>query len=304
MVFGVLVGLGVGVNDAASDPALSPPTGPSAAGTEAVDVRNETGTTPMTGQQPTVIQPRVGDCLLLAPGSPDEQLVTVPCAEAHHIEVVGLVDPATVMRDEPTQAEWLALLDVRCGPSLEAHLGKLWDRRGRLKLRVAAPSPSEWRQGDRTGECLVSLRPDAAPAPDAEPATPLVRGSARDLAQAPDYPQGRCLVQSNVVRALPSSISCDGPHHFQVLHPLDLSSRFAHAPEDAQWATLDQECAGAVQARFGPGAVGPSGHPLVGSTIRIAVGSWLAGTRSSGCVIGEVDAATGVLRSRTSALPG
>lgn len=258
------------------------------------------------GQEPPMIQPKVGECLLLdagtggAAGAGQEAVVVVPCAEGHHLEVVGLVDPAPIMSDEPSQQEWSALLNARCAALLEVHLGKLWDPRGQFRVRMAAPSPAEWRQGDHLGECLVSWRA----APDGPAALPLSRGPLSQLDQSPRYLPGTCLAQAMVVGAPPTPVGCTAPHHLEVVASLDLSTRFAHAPDDAQWASLDQECAALIPARLPSAPARPAESRFAGSAVRIPVLSWLAGSRHSGCVVGELDAATGLLLERTASLGG
>ncbi len=256
--------------------------------------------------QSPLLQPKTGDCLLRNGGPQDGEIVVVSCAEAHHMEVVGLVDPTAVIGGEPTQAEWRGLLEAQCENLLAVHLGRLWDPQGRFQSRIAAPGPSEWLQGDRIGECLVILRSgeDAELPRDVvdDAVMALFRGALRDLDLARQYPPGRCLAQGPLVGAPPTPVACEGPHHFQVLQTLDLSTRFPHAPDESQWALLDQECAGQIQAQVSRSTISPPANPLVGSTVRISVRSWLAGSRQSGCLVGEVDATSGQLVERTSGL--
>ncbi len=303
-VAGVLIALGVWAawhpadadGSSAPDPATiswphrsSPTTTSAASGGSAP----ETGAGVPSG--PSVVA--AGTCLAPASGS-DATITPADCAGDHTLEVVGTVDVSDDFSTRPTDDEWRVLLGRRCPELLRAYLDDRHDPNGLLRLRIAAPDDAEWAAGDHTGECLAYVATSA----DAQPA--VVRGSVREIEQAPPIRPGDCLQLTGVAGLAPVSVACDAPHELEVLGPLELGERFEHAPSSAQWTELHGDCQGQLTAAFGDGASAPlsvPGNRLAALAVPIPIESWLAGRRTAVCAVAEVDAA-GALVQRRAAL--
>ncbi len=177
-----------------------------------------------------------GDCVMYdqTPGRESQTMKVVSCALPHLLEVSGGLDLAGRFDHYPTQAEWGAVLDHDCRPSVEALLGGAIDPTGRFIPSAVFATTEAWARGDHTAWCGVIQAPQSRPPSDGhrEPFT----GKAEGVPQARLSPIGSCW-RNNDAFAVP----CDEPHDYEVSGRVDLSRSRRAAAGGRRQRGLEQD---------------------------------------------------------------
>ncbi len=174
-----------------------------------------------------------GDCVTYdqTPGRESQTMKVVSCALPHLLEVSGGLDLTGRFDHYPTHAEWGAVLDHDCRPSVEALLGGAIDPTGRFIPSAVFATTEAWARGDHTAWCGVIQAPQSRP-PSGGHREPFT-GKAAGVPQARLSPVGSCWRNDDAF-----AVPCNQPHDYEVSGRVDLSRRAGPPPavaDDAAW---------------------------------------------------------------------
>ena len=210
----------------------------------------------------------------------------VACADPHLLEVAATfeIDGTPYGETGPTDREWLGAPSDRCDELIEAYLGYPLDERGRFQPNLFHPVDADWRRGDRTVICGISV-PEVPPAGEPidetlEPTTGKVAGADQTFL----FPTGTCIEggEPTAYRSVP----CDGPHVFEIVGATEVAvpAGDPYPGADAIAALTADGCRALAESIYG----GPLPPDITTSVAEPAASSWEAGTRTVSCFLASV----------------
>lgn len=122
-------------------------------------------------QSSSVLDLKVGDCVMLPEGDEAVTMERLPCSDSHEAEVSALVptDPAGAEAAFPGAEALAAQAEAACVDSFESYAGAPYVTSS-LDVTWLLPTEGSWGEGDRQIVCLIT-------AMDAQPLGSSVRDS-------------------------------------------------------------------------------------------------------------------------------
>jgi hypothetical protein len=193
---------------------------------------------------------RPGDCVVWDEAERvrhDAYTDVVGCDVPHVLEMTGHVTLSDPFRAPyPTDAQWMAIYEDRCGPKTLSHLGyALWPD-GRFTTSGVQPTAAGWRNGDREVWCGIEAQPPAGVVVTDPDAKVLFTGRVKDQDQHRLMDRGACVSSARDGSPGASStsavVACDLPHHFEVAGSIDIGGRTSPPPADWDDDGLVAQC--------------------------------------------------------------
>jgi hypothetical protein len=229
---------------------------------------------------------RPGDCVVWDQTRSDSESRIVPCTSEHIMEVTGRVSLRDLPREYPDVETWRVLLNEKCIPLAEQHLGGPLDPYGRYMRYAVTPTNDSWAEDDRELWCAIAANwrgPVAGEEPALGYPTPRLTEPASRATQHWSYQPGDCLTGDDYL-----AVPCTTPHTDEVVGEITLpDGPPPPAREDRNgWAAIVGERCQAMARSY---RNDPLRNPWTVAWHPIGPESWAAGKRNVTCYIGQWD---------------